>query len=73
MVGEAGSFVFTGALWLGRGAHLLLALSEQEDEQGLREVVRQRGSVRLRRNDTAYGKASSPWLRISKQFLHARL
>jgi hypothetical protein len=33
--------------------------------------VRQRGSVRLRGNDTFDGEEVSPCLRISKQFLHA--
>jgi hypothetical protein len=42
---------------LGGGAHLLLALSEQKDGQGLREAVRHRRSVRLRCDDAAYGKA----------------
>src|SRR5215204_6177218 len=54
---------------VGGGEDLLLALSEQEDEQGLREAVRQRGGVRVRRDDKAYGEAPGPCLRISKQFL----
>src|SRR4051795_8390629 len=54
---------------VGGRAHVLLALSEQEDEQGLREVVRKRGSVRLRRDDTADGEAVGPCLRLSRQFL----
>src|SRR5829696_187812 len=53
---------------VGGGEDLLLALSEQEDEQGLREAVRQRGGVRVRRDDKAYGEAPGPCLRISKQF-----
>src|SRR5215203_2894548 len=54
------------------GKDLLVALSEQEDEQGLREAVRQRGSVRLRGNDTSHGEEIGPCLRISKQFLRNR-
>ena len=42
--------------------------TEQEDEQGLRAAVRQRGSVRLRSDDPADGEEVGPWLRISKQF-----
>ena len=53
---------------MGGGADLLVDRSKQEDEQGLREAVRQRGGVRLRRNDTAYGEAIGTWLRIFKQF-----
>jgi hypothetical protein len=56
----------------GSGKDLLVALSEQEDEQGLREAVRQRGSVRLRGNDTSHGEEIGPCLRISKQFLPRR-
>src|SRR5215217_5354333 len=54
---------------VGGGAHLLLVRAEQEDEQGLREALRERGGVRLRGNDTAHGEAIGTWLRISKQFL----
>src|SRR5215208_8291341 len=46
------------------GAHLLLVGAEQEEEQGLREAVRKRGGVHLRRDDPFDGKAPSPWLRI---------
>ncbi|CAA9383328.1 MAG: Transposase, partial [uncultured Rubrobacteraceae bacterium] len=38
------------------GADLLVVGAEQEDEQGLREAVRQRGSVRLRGHDPADGE-----------------
>ena len=41
---------------LGRGAHLLLARPEQENEQGLREVVRNERSFRLRADDVSDGK-----------------
>jgi hypothetical protein len=51
---------------MGGGADLLLALPEQEDEQGLREAVRQRRSVYVCRDDTADGEAFVPCLRISK-------
>jgi transposase len=53
---------------VGGGDDLLVALSEQEDEQGLREAVRQRGSVRLRGHDSPHGEEVGPYLRISKQF-----
>jgi hypothetical protein len=53
---------------VGGGKDLLMAGAEQEDEQGLREALRERGGVRLRRNDTAHGKEAGPYLRISKQF-----
>src|SRR5215210_9470291 len=53
---------------VGGGEDLLVAGPEQEDEQGLREAVRQRGSVRLRGHDTFDGEEVSPCLRISKQF-----
>ena len=54
-----------------RPDNLLMALSEQEDEQGLREAMRQRGSVRLRSDGTADGGAVSPCVRISEPFLQA--
>ena len=48
-----------------------MAISEQTDEQGLREAVRQCGGVRLRGHDPFDGKEVSPCLSFSKQFLHA--
>src|SRR5215212_9793278 len=65
---DAAAGVRGSASAMGGGAHLLLAGAEQEDEQGLREAVRKRGGVHLRRDDPFDGKAPSPWLRISKQF-----
>src|SRR5215211_549913 len=56
---------------VGGGEDVFVALSEQADEQGLREVVRERGGLRLRGDDPVNGEAVSPFLRISKQFLHA--
>jgi hypothetical protein len=56
---------------LGCGAHLLLALSEQADEQGLRKVVRHKRSFRLRGDDASDGKAIGPCIGFSKQFLQA--
>ena len=44
---------------LGSGTHLRLVEPEQEDEQGLREVVRYRRGVRLRGNDSADGETIS--------------
>ena len=55
---------------VGGGADLLLAGPEQEDEQGLRALVRERGSVRLRHgHDSTDGEASGSCLRIIRQFL----
>src|SRR5215218_2465173 len=65
---DAAAGVRGSALAVGGRAHLLLVRAEQEDEQGLREALRQRGSFRLRGNDTAHGEAIGTWLRISKQF-----
>src|SRR5215217_3516006 len=53
---------------MGGGADLLMVGPEQTDEQGLREAVRQRGSVRVRGDDSADGEEVGSWLRISKQF-----
>ena len=58
---------------VGGGADLLLAWPEQENEQGLRALVRERGSVRLRGHDSTDGEASGSCLRLSRQFLHALL
>ena len=58
---------------VGGGADLLLAWPEQEDEQGLRALVRERRSVRLRGHDLTDGEASGSCLRLSRQFLHALL
>src|SRR5829696_8205759 len=68
---DAAAGVRGSASALGGGAHLLLVGAEQEAEQGLREALCWRGGVRLRRDDPFDGKATSPWLRISKQFLPA--
>ena len=54
---------------LGCGAHLLLAGPEQEDEQGLREVMRNKRSFRLCGDDTSDGEAIGPCIGFSKQFL----
>src|SRR5215211_2265273 len=70
-VADAAAGVRGFASAVGGGAHLLLVRAEQEDEQGLREALRERGGLRLRGNDTAHGEATGTWLRISKQFLHA--
>jgi hypothetical protein len=66
---HAGARVSGSAAPLGGGAHLLMALSEQEDEQGLQEVVRQRGGIHLRSYDALDDKAVGPCLGILKQFL----
>jgi hypothetical protein len=56
---------------VGGGKDLFVAWSKQEDEQGLREAVRQRGGFRLRGDDPADGEEVGSCLRLSKQFLHA--
>jgi hypothetical protein len=56
---------------VGCGADILLVRTEQTDEQGLREAVRQRRSVCLRCDDTADGETVGPCLRISRQSLEA--
>jgi hypothetical protein len=53
---------------VGGRANLLLALSEQEDEQGLREAVRDERSFRLRSDDASDAKAVGSCLVCSKQF-----
>jgi hypothetical protein len=54
---------------VGGRANLLLVGPEQEDEQGLREAMRQCRSIRLRSHDSADGEAFGMYLRISRQFL----
>ena len=54
---------------VGCGAHLLLTLSEQADEQGLREAVCYRRGVHLCCDDAPDGKAVGPCLGIFKQSL----
>jgi putative transposase len=51
--------------WLGQNRRM------SKDYEGLREAVRQRRGVRLRRDATADGEAVGPCLSFSKQFLHA--
>ena len=53
---------------MGSGEDLLLALSEQDDEQGLREVVRHRRSVHLCGDGKADGKAAGSCLEFSDSF-----
>jgi hypothetical protein len=54
---------------LGSRAHLFLAGPEQKDEQGLREVVRNKRSVRLCSDDASDGEAIGSCISFSKQFL----
>ena len=54
---------------MGGGKDLLLALSEQEDEQGLREAGGELGGLRIRGDDALDGEASGTCLRIIRQFL----
>src|SRR5215210_4466608 len=54
---------------VGGGAYLLVVEPEQTDEQGLREAMRECGSVRVRGHDSSDGAAISMCLRLSRQFL----
>jgi hypothetical protein len=50
------------------GAHVLLALSEQEAEQGLREAAGELGSLHLRSDESPDGDAIGPFMRLFRQF-----
>ena len=50
------------------GADLLLAISEQEDEQRLREAGGERRSFHLRGDESPYGEAFGPQMRLFRQF-----
>ena len=54
---------------LGSRAHLLVAFSEPQDEQGLREVVRHWGGVHLCSNESFDGEALSSLMRLFGRFL----
>ena len=54
---------------VGGGAHLRLDLSQSQDEQGLREVMRNRRGVGLRGDESADGEAVSPCVGLSRQSL----
>jgi hypothetical protein len=54
---------------VGGGEDLRVALSEPEDEQGLREVGGELGGLRLRRDDAAHGEQVGPFVRLSDGFL----
>jgi hypothetical protein len=54
---------------VGGREDLLLAGPKPAHKQGLREAVRKRRGVRLRRDDTADGETVGPCLRLSRQFL----
>ena len=69
MVGCAGGFVCTGALWLGGGADTRLAGTKPPYEQGLRALAGELRGVRLRGNESSHGEEAGPWLRIIRQFL----
>src|SRR5215207_950597 len=49
---------------LGSGTLFRLDLPQQEDEQGLREAVRNRRSVRVRSHHPPYGKAVGLLMRL---------
>src|SRR4028119_1633047 len=53
---------------MGGGEDFLVVGPEPQDEQGLREAVRQRGSVRLRGHDPPDGEEAGSWRRICEQF-----
>ena len=50
------------------GTHVFLALSEQEDEQGLREVAGERRSLHLRGYEPPDGEEIGPLMRVFRQF-----
>ena len=52
---------------MGGGAHLRVDLSQPSDGEGLREIVRHWGGVRLRGDDTAHGEAVGPCVGVSRQ------
>jgi len=53
---------------VGGGAHVLLALSEQEAEQGLRASTGERGSLHLRRDESLDGEEVGSLMRLFGQF-----
>ena len=73
MIGCAGGFVCTGALWLGGGAYLFLVGTEQEDEQGLRAAAEELGSLHLRGYEPSYGEEIGSLMRLFRQSQSARL
>src|SRR5215213_3975260 len=52
-----------GASSVGGGADAVMDRPEQEDEQGLREVMCERRSVRVRCHDSPHDEAARPCLR----------
>ena len=56
---------------LGSRAHLLVAGSERQDEQGLREVVRHWGGVHLCSDESFDGEALGSLISLFRQFLQA--
>jgi hypothetical protein len=56
---------------VGRGEDVFLALSEQEDEQRLRETNRHKRGDHIRGHDPCDGEAFSPCSVVFGQFLHA--
>jgi hypothetical protein len=57
---------------LGGRAHLLVALAEQEDEQGLRTIVCHRRSVHLRGDESLDGAALGSLMKLFGQFHKGR-
>src|SRR5215212_2607845 len=53
---------------MGGGADLLVVEPKPAHEQGLREVVRHRGGVHLRSDDTLDGEAAGPCVGFSDSF-----
>jgi hypothetical protein len=61
---------FSGlATQVGGGAHLRVDLPQPEDGEGLREVMRHRGGIRLRGDDAAHGEEVGPCVGLSRQSL----
>src|SRR5215212_11205222 len=54
---------------VGSGAYLLMVEPEPTDEQGLRAPLRDGRSVHLYSYDATHGKALSPCIGFTKQFL----
>jgi hypothetical protein len=55
---------------VGGGAHLGVDLSQPEDGQGLREVMRHRGGLYLRGDEPPHGEAFGPCVGVSRQSLY---
>jgi hypothetical protein len=54
---------------VGGGADLRMDLPQPEDGEGLREVMRHRGGIRLRGDEPPHGEAFGPCVGVSRQSL----